>query len=385
MSRKKKTRRKTSQKGKNNSKDHNNFLTISDAVVRTIKGITYSVLELPVRHNYQWRSEVVLDLVVKAKRRGSCIDDAVKSINRRCPRVGEVKLPKVPTAHQVFNRIRKVSTKEWIERFEKANDKLLKIAKKRRIFKGFVDLAVDLHDVPFYGNKNTKGIVGTKKKRGTNWAYQYMTVCVTTQKDKYTLAAAPLTQLTSTPKMLKELLTKALKYIDGHIGCIYVDREFFNVPHISVLEELNLKYLMPAKKNEKIKRIIKECKDFPALMPYEMTRQGKAVEFTLVLVKDKKGIVRAFATTLPIEVSQAETLFDLYGNRWSIETSYSMLGEVRVKTASVTYAVRWFCVLFGLLLRNGYYLFNDIVKKVDHVTLITFSELVMEIAMKKDG
>ncbi|MGC1121049.1 MAG: transposase [Candidatus Methanofastidiosia archaeon] len=164
-----------------------------------------------------------------------------------------------------------------------------------------------------------------------------------------------------------------------------MDREFFNVPHISVLEELNLKYLMPAKKNEKIKRIIKECKDFPALMPYEMTRQGKTVEFTLVLVKDKKGIVRAFATTLPIEVSQAETLFDLYGNRWSIETSYSMLGEVRVKTASVTYAVRWFCVLFGLLLRNGYYLFNDIVKKVDHVTLITFSELVMEIAMKKDG
>ena len=77
--------------------------------------------------------------------------------------------------------------------------------------------------------------------------------------------------------------------------------------------------------------------------------------------------MRAFATTLPVDVSQADNLFDLYGNRWSIETSYSMLGEVRTKTASVTYAVRWFLVLFGLLLRNGYYLFNDIVKKFDHV------------------
>ena len=72
----------------------------------------------------------------------------------------------------------------------------------------------------------------------------------------------------------------------------------------------------------------------------------------LVLVKDKKGIVRAFATTLPIDVSQAETLFDLYKNRWSIETSYSMLGEVRAKTTSVNYRVRWFLVLFGLLLKR---------------------------------
>jgi IS4 transposase len=153
-----------------------------------------------------------------------------------------------------------------------------------------------------------------------------------------------------------------------------VDRGFFNVACISVLEEVHLNYLMPAVKNKKVKRIIKETKIFPAVMPYEMKRGRKKVEFTLVLVKDKKGIVRAFATTLPIDVSQAETLFDLYKNRWSIETSYSMLGEVRAKTTSVTYRVRWFLVLFGLLLRNGYYLFNDIVKKFDHVTLITFSK-----------
>jgi len=365
---KKKNKKKTSQKGKNSSKDYTDFLVISNVVVRTIKGMLYSILELPARHNYQWRSEVILDVVVKAKRRGSCIEDAVKSVNRCCPLVHGIRLPKVPTAHTVFNRIRKVKTKEWTKRFEEANDKLLKIAKRRRIFKGFVDLAVDLHGVPFYGNKNTKGIVGTKKKRGTHWVYQYMTVCVTAQKDKYTLAAAPLTQLTSKPKMLKKLLTKALKYIDGHIGCVYVDREFFNVPYISVLEEFHLPYLMPAKKNKKIKRIIKETKNFPAVMPYTMKRYKKTVEFTLVLVKDKKGIVRAFATTLLVDVSQADNLFDLYGNRWSIETSYSMLGD-----------------LFGLLLRNGYYLFNDIVKKFDHVTLITFSEEIMKITMRKDG
>lgn len=32
---------------------------------------------------------------------------------------------------------------------------------------------------------NTKGIVGTEKKKGTTWVYQYMTVCCTTQKYVY--------------------------------------------------------------------------------------------------------------------------------------------------------------------------------------------------------
>jgi len=67
-------------------------------------------------------------------------------------------------------------------------------------------------------------------------------------------------------------------------GCVYVDREFFNIPYISVLEEFHLTYLMPAKKNKKINRIIKETKNFPTVMPYKMSRYRKTVGFTLVLL-----------------------------------------------------------------------------------------------------
>ena len=69
---------------------------------------------------------------------------------------------------------------------------------------------------------------------------------------------------------------------------------------------------MPAVKNKKVKRIQRN-KGFPSCNAVRGEKRKK-VEFTLVLVKDKKGIVRAFATTLPIDVSQAETLFDLYKN-----------------------------------------------------------------------
>ena len=93
----KKKIKKRSMKGK---KSKGNDLAISDGVVRTLKGIIYSVLELPARHNCQWRSEIVLDVVVKAKRRGSCIEDAVQSTNRRLRKRG-ITVPTVPTAHTV--------------------------------------------------------------------------------------------------------------------------------------------------------------------------------------------------------------------------------------------------------------------------------------------
>ena len=76
-------KKKIKKRLKKGKKSKGNDLAISDGVVRTLKGIIYSVLALPARHNCQWKSEVILDVVVRAKRRGSCIEDAVQSVNRR--------------------------------------------------------------------------------------------------------------------------------------------------------------------------------------------------------------------------------------------------------------------------------------------------------------
>lgn len=358
-----------------------NLWEISNHVVRKIKSKVYPFLELPARHNLQWTSEKILDLVLIAGKRYACLEDTSISLNFRKPRVVRgIAMPSVPNAKTVFRRIKEVSTEEWMRRFEEANRRLLETATKSRMFKGWVDLAVDIHDIPFYGNKNTPGVVGTQRKLGTSWAFRYMTVCATALRDKYTLSAKPMTQLSSKSKTLKELLQKAIQYIDGHIGCVYLDRGFFNVACIYVLLELELKFLMPAVKNAKIKRIIKETKEFPAIMPYTMKKDDKTVDFTLVLLQDEKGDVKAFATNLNVDKSQAEKLFDLYGNRWTVETSYRMLGEVRTKTTTKNYAVRWFFVLFGLLIRNGYYLFNAVISKIGHFTLITFAEIFSEVS-----
>jgi hypothetical protein len=362
------------------------FREISDHTVRKIKRIVYPFLELPGRHNLQWTSTEILDVVVQAGKRNTCLEYTVNSLNLLKPRIVRgIAVPSAPTSDTVFNRAKKVDTREWIERYEEANRKLLESAVKARVFRGWVDLAIDIHDIPFYGKKNTRGIVGTKRKLGTNYAFRYMTVCVTAQKDKYTLSATPMTQLSSTPKTLGEMLEKALKYIDGHIGVTYVDRGFFSVPCIKTFEKLDLKYLMPAIKNTKIRKIIKETRDYPVVMPYTFGSRNKTVDMTLILVetvkekgKERKKEVYAFATNLTVDVEQVEKLCELYRNRWTVETSYRMLGEVRTKTTCKDFSVRWFFVLFGLLIRNGYYLFNAVVIEYGHVTLMTFAELIVE-------
>jgi hypothetical protein len=366
--------------------DRQNLRQISPFVVEKIKKKVYPVLELPGRCNTLWGSDVILDLVLKAGIRNACLEDTVTSVNLLNPKmVLGSPFPSAPTSDTVFNRIKKVTTDEWIRRFDSANRRLLETARKARTFMGLVDLAVDIHDIPYYGNKNTRGVVGTQRKLGTNYAFRYMTVCVTAQREKYTFSAAPMTELSSKEKVLRLLLVKALQYIGGKVGCVYIDRGFCNVPCISVFIDSRMKFLMPAVKNSKIKKIIRETKEFPAVIPYTMRKGKKSVTFTLVLleepekkskrIKQKKREILAFATNLPVDVKDAEKLFDLYGNRWTVETSYRMLGEVRTKTTCKVYSVRWFFVLFGLLVRNGYYLFNEVVKEFGHITQILFSEM----------
>lgn len=353
-------------------------------VTRIIKDKTYKYLELPVHHNYKWSSEGILDLVLEATIRNSCIEDASNSVNLRKPRKIknlDIKVESRPNGDTVLRRIKKVSTVEWMDRFLRANHDLLKAIVKARALTGFVWCALDITPWMFYGDKNTSGIMGTKRYKGSAYAFKYMTVCVTAQREHVTLAGSYMTQLMNPQKLMKDLILKSSRYIKGKIG-VLCDREFFTCPYIKVLYELNLTFLMPARKNERIKKIIKETKKYPRVVKYPMGKGKNNVEFWLFLVKNKKGEVHAFATNVPVDEKNAEKLAEFYRNRWTIETSYRGLEEVRARTCSKNFSLRWFLVLFGLLVRNGYYLFNEAIIHYGHITLKTFAELTSEVKLE---
>lgn len=86
----------------------------------------------------------------------------------------------------------------------------------------------------------------------------------------------------------------------------------------------------------------------------------KDVKFNLVIVEEKlkDGTIekRAFATNEVYnenDVNLAERLFDLYGRRWGIETSYRVKKHSYLpKTTSKNYLIRLFYFMFSVLLYN---------------------------------
>jgi len=243
-----------------------------------------------VHHNYTGGTEDVLDVVLEATIRNSCIEDASNSLNLRKPKIvgksGD-EVESVPNGDTVLRRIKKVSTAEWMEKFLKCNHELLKAIKKVRVLTGIVWCALDITSWMYYGDTSISGVMGTQRQKGSTYAFKYMTVCVTAQREHVTVAGSYMNQLMNPQKLMKELILKSSKYITGKMG-VLCDREFFTAGYIKALYESNVKFLMPARKNARIKKIIKKTKKYPRVVKYPMSQGKNKVEFWLFLVKNKK-------------------------------------------------------------------------------------------------
>ena len=193
----------------------------------------------------------------------------------------------VPNGDTVLRRIKKVSTAEWMEKFLKCNHELLKAIKKVRVLTGIVWCALDITSWMYYGDTSISGVMGTQRQKGSTYAFKYMTVCVTAQREHVTVAGSYMNQLMNPQKLMKELILKSSKYITGKMG-VLCDREFFTAGYIKALYESNVKFLMPARKNARIKKIIKKTKKYPRVVKYPMSQGKNKVEFWLFLVKNKK-------------------------------------------------------------------------------------------------
>jgi putative transposase len=113
---------------------------------------------------------------------------------------------------------------------------------------------------------------------------------------------------------------------------------------------------MPATKISTVKNILEVTPAPSVVKDFVM----KDVTFNLVIVeeelKDGTKEKRAFATNEEYnenDVNLADRLFDLYGKRWGVETSYRVKKHSFLpKTTSKNYRIRFFYFMFSVLLYN---------------------------------
>jgi len=265
-----------------------------------------------------------------------------------------------PHPNTVFYRIRNLSVEEILEQFNSAMDRIIDVADEEGALEGEVDLAVDITDWRYYGDKNDPMVVLTEPKNGTNRAFLLATVYAVVDGERFTLKAIPKGPFTTKEDVLEELLDYADKNVD--IGTVYVDRGFFTVDCIRVLQQRRIKFLMPATKSKRVKEEAE--KGSPRIVEFEYgVNRENPVTFNLAVIEDDEGKVRTFATNHNVGKEELEKLFDMYSLRWGIETSYRIKHQFRAKTRTKKYEPRIFLFLFSVCLYNLWVLVNFQVAK----------------------
>jgi putative transposase len=265
-----------------------------------------------------------------------------------------------PASNTLLYHVRKFDVEELRDAFRKAFEEIFKIAKKHNVFKKKkLDVAIDLHDWLYYGNKNDFMVCETKPQKGTSHCFRFATINIVENGKRFTLLALPMHAFDNKHDVLNELLSYAKSKIN--IRNVYVDRGFFNVKCIEILEKQRVKWLMPAVRNRAIKKLMKEY-DSPTVLNYTMGRKNfDQVKFKLVIVNDQDDVKRVFATNLRVTKDNAKILFQEYGKRWGIETSYRVKQDFKARTTSKKYVVSFFYFMFSACLYNLWILANILV------------------------
>ncbi|KXA94070.1 hypothetical protein AKJ36_03505, partial [candidate division MSBL1 archaeon SCGC-AAA259I07] len=311
------------------------------------RSVVYPELVMKQHHNVQYEPVQLLSFLSHAAFTNDFVNDAAETYP----------LPEDETPHPntVFYRTEKLSVDEILDQFNSAMERIIEEARRKGALEGKLDLAVDLTDWRYYGDKNDPMVLRVKPKDGTTKAFVLATVYAIVDGERFTLKAIPVSSLSNKEEILGELLDYAEKMVD--IGTLYVDRGFFTVDCIRVLKQKNIKFLMPAIKNDRVKREMKE--GHPRVVDFEYgVKRKHPVNFNLGIVENDDGEVKTFATNHPVKEDKLKKLFDMYSLRWGIETSYRVMHMFRAKTRTKKYEPRIFLFLFSVCLYNLWVLVN---------------------------
>lgn len=267
----------------------------------------------------------------------------------------------VPSGDLVHLRLGVLEHDVVLDAFNILNQELLVRIGKLEPWRTSVPLAIDLHNIPYFGMYRGGHVVGVKNERGTSWGYQFASVQVVSGR-RCTLHAIPTGQFDDKKAVLIELLDVSHRHVVPSMT--YLDRGFYTVGCLQVLEERGGPYLMPARKDKKLAGEMREHAPESRVVGTRgwsyhkkvrpVGRRSDTVEVQTVFLyrpgEDEEDFV--FVTNAEVNDDNVEALAEGYNSRWGIETGYRMKEMVRGKTCSQSHSVRRLFHLLSVLLYN---------------------------------
>jgi putative transposase len=233
-----------------------------------------------------------------------------------------------------------------------------------------VDVAIDFHDVPYYGqaiDPDHPQFVKTQESRGTHRAYHYATLDLLLPNFRFTVALRYLRERGHRQRTVARLLAEARR-VGIQVRRLYLDREFYEYETLSWLKTEGYTVITPMRLGSRQRTKWERGQRSYVTEHTLRDPKGRGAPLSLrvhVVVRYQKGKRwnRRGAQYLVYEVighvaedalravplRQTHTL---YRTRFGIETSYRLLGEARPITTSRSPAVRLLYVGVALLLQN---------------------------------
>jgi len=303
------------------------------------------IITLPDEANYSYQ-EFLNVLLHAATSSTDSLESASNDLRSKIPNI------RIPSADTIFNYIKPNSIENILSSFRKINSEIFRMMNLKN---NVHDIAVDFHDIPFYGCRDTLSIRGIKPKNGTSWGYSFCTLDII-GNSKLTLDVIDINGLSKNYSILMESLFKWIEKMGVKVGTVYMDREFFNRKVLSKMNEHKLDFIIAAKSNKRIKEMLemhrKEYGDTSTVFEYKFKGGGPA--FNIVAMWDQEKGYILFATnkilsSIDIFVKQIPPE---YRKRWNIETGYRVKNDFKIRTFSKSPVARTLFFVVQCIMHN---------------------------------
>lgn len=261
-----------------------------------------------------------------------------------------------PCGGAFLYRLKKLGYDDAYSMLTRVNDELLCHLEKTGVLKRRIVCTLDYTKVPYYGAFNPK-VVRSKREKGTNLFYEYASLTIVEDGRRVCVYTRPVTLLDVKRDVVKELITEAEKR-GIRIKLLLLDRAFYTVDCINLLDELRIRFIMPCVCNQRVNDAVVGLGKKEGTLPFEIRDNNKNVaRFTMVVYKRKRdGELIPFATNIgrpSVKMVPRE-----YRRRWGIETSFRKIKEVFGRTTSRSNSIRLIYFLTAQIIHNVWQIIN---------------------------
>ena len=287
------------------------------------------------------------------------------SVHRISMEAASHELKEAPSA----NRLREVLAQALPDRkiLQRALNTILRMQTPRFIKKGkrAYSIAIDLTLIPYHGEhyKDEKEIVRSQPKSGTTHFHGYATVSIVHDHQRYVVALRFVEKDESMQEIVVWLLNR-LKSIGISIKRAYFDKGFCSVHVLKTLQRRKIKFILPIPvrgKSGGVRKLFEASASHKTTYTFKSPKHGELKVSAVAVKKYSKGRYKrkgarwfAYAVAgLPKSI-EPHQVFEMYRQRFGIETSYRQMNQVRARTTSRNPVIRLLLVGLAFILLNLY-------------------------------